>query len=111
MALLLQPGDPLPALHLKTGKLDVKAHAGHYWVVATGPQRALEQLHGTDLPLVKAQDAVAAQRLGADFHAGEPQPLLVLLDPAGTVVHSWADAPLAELLARAELQAAALAGR
>jgi hypothetical protein len=111
MALLLRPGDPLPALLLRSGKLDVKAHAGHYWAIATGPQAALTHLQSDELPLIKAQDSVAAQRLGADFHAGEPQSLLVLLDPAGTVVHSWADAPLPELLERARQKAAELAGR
>ncbi len=115
MALLLRPGDPLPALTVATGRLDLSVHAGRYWAIATGPQRLLAAAHAVDLPLVKtgpgALGQIAAQRLGADFQGEEPQPLVVLLDPAGTVVQSWADAPLAELLAHAQHRADALAGK
>ncbi len=106
MALLLRRGDPLPALLLATGKLDVRAHAGRYWAIATGPQAVLQAAQAGDLPLVVtppgALGLTAAQRLGAACRGTEPEPLVVLLDPAGTVVQSWADAPLPELLHNAQ---------
>lgn len=114
MALLLRRGDPLPALTLATGKLDVRPHAGRYWAIATGPRAALSQAGTMGLPLVTtppdALGLTAAQRLGAAVSDGEPEPLVVLLDPAGTVVQSWAGAPLADLLQRADLKAQELAG-
>ena len=115
MALLLRRGDPLPALTVATGKLDLARYSGRYWAIVTGPQSALEHAALAGLPLVATTpDAVgmtAARRLGADFIAGEPQPLVVLLDPAGTVVQSWADAPLPSLLALAQAKADELAGK
>ncbi len=113
MALLLRPGDPLPTLRLTTGKLDPAAHAGHYWAIATGPHAALQRLTPTELPLVVTTPDVdglaASQRLGATSQHGEPEPLVVLVDPAGTVVQSWADAPLADLLRQAQAKAQELA--
>ena len=109
MALLLRPGDPLPALTLATGKLDLNQHAGHFWGIAAGARLAVDALDAGDLPVVRVHEPEAAQRLGADFDARAPQPLVVLLDPAGTVVQSWADAPLADLWALARQRADGLA--
>lgn len=111
MALLLQPGDPVPALHLVSGRLDVNAHAGRFCAIVTGPRAALADLPSPDLPLLTTHDVTAARRLGADLVHGEPQPLVVLLDPAGIVVQSWADAPLPELLERARQCASELGAR
>lgn len=110
MALLLRRGDPLPALHLAAGLLDVRAHAGHFWAVATAPHAVLRDLATGELPVLTSADLTVAQRLGADVHDGVPQPLLVLLDPAGTVVQSWADEPLPTLLRHAEAKARQFAG-
>ena len=102
-------------LPLAAGQLDPKAHAGHYWAIATGEPAALASASSAGLPLVKtppgALGLIAAQRLGADVASGEPTPLVVLLDPGGTVVQSWADGPLAELLQRARERAEALQAR
>ncbi len=109
MALLLRPGDPLPALDLPTGRLDPRAHTGHFWGIATGPRHELAALDAVDLQVVLVSERAAAQRLGADFRSDEPLPLVVLLDPAGTVVQSWADEPLVALWAHARQRADELA--
>ena len=111
MALLLRPGDPLPALPSPHGNLDLSGHRGVFWLLAVGADAAALpplklQVHA--LP-ADAAHAAAARRLGADFSADVPQPLLILVDPALTVVASWAGAPLAELAARAVAAAEALA--
>lgn len=97
MALLLRPGDPLPALPTPNGRLDLSPWRGNFVTVLVGqpPPQA-------PLPCVSMEDSelghLAARRLGADFVNGIPQPLLVLLDPAGVVVQSWAGQDARELL-------------
>ena len=114
MALLLRPGDPLPVLPTPTGKLDIAARAGAYWLLATGTRDALQsaQLPGLQIVALTHDEAglIAARRLGAALRDGQPEPMVVLVDPAGTVVQAWADAGLPELLQLAWARVRPLAG-
>ena len=109
MPLHLHPGDPVPALDVRGVRLDPGAFRGAYAALVVGTVPLHVPLPVLAIP-ADATGVVAARRLGADVVDEVPQPLVVLLDPAGVVVVSVAGKPVADLLADVAQRARVLAG-
>lgn len=110
MPLHLRPGDPLPVLTVAGVRLDPGALRGQFAALVVGDLPDPPPLPVLAIP-ASADGVVAARRLGADVVDGQPQPLVVLVDPAGVVVASLAGEPVADLLLRAQAVAVKWGGR
>jgi hypothetical protein len=100
VALLLRPGDPVPALVLKP-PVSVADFAGRYLLIVCAEQVPNAVPPDVALLLVTAANdpqGTTARRMGVM----QPDEFVaVLVDPAGTVVQAWAGAvPEAELRSR-----------
>lgn len=113
MALLLQPGDPVPPLLLaRPDAVDpfLADFAGGYLVLAAGPAvsaaRVLEAAQAVAGPRLKTLgvsgdeatglqadcEGATARRLGLQPGDGDAAVVVVLVDPAARVVAAWAGA-------------------